>query len=324
MSGTYIGKSPTQAFLVQIVESSNGQLTGFYQQAQLTDDGVVQQENVPLAGARDGQTFTATLNPGGLAHFFGDSLSLSGTYSGSTITLVGANENSNINVSLALGSVADYQNDVAALNAQSQLIQKEKAAAQMQQQQEQAQQAAEEEAAEAAADLVTKIDNDLKVIQTVPLTVSQRIAQLDRQAQAIRDATSRMQAALEHEQELGGRNTYEGASIPGDISYANSSESYDISSLRYHLQAIEQNGLPSFLQKVEEHITTCQGLGATESNDSSFSGPPAELQACLQLESAEPNLKVETSQLLDSYQDVFSTWAVEDAKQQAIIQQASQ
>jgi hypothetical protein len=39
MSGTYVGENNHQAFLVQIVQGSGGQLRGFFEEADMSPDG---------------------------------------------------------------------------------------------------------------------------------------------------------------------------------------------------------------------------------------------------------------------------------------------
>jgi hypothetical protein len=124
MSGTYIGKNGDQAYLVQIVQGQGGQLSGFYEESGLSPDGAsVTQDNLPLTGHRDGRNFTVASQPDGLAHFVGDSFSLSGIYTGPSIVLNGLDNGFPANLNLLKGSPTNYANYVAELNAQAQAIQ---------------------------------------------------------------------------------------------------------------------------------------------------------------------------------------------------------
>ena len=104
MSGTYIGKNDHQAFLVQIVQDNGGQLSGFFEEADLTPNGQDEQDNVALAGVRDGKTFTVTPTPSGLAKLFVQPVGLSGTYNGTSVTLIGQSSDFSATLNLQKGA----------------------------------------------------------------------------------------------------------------------------------------------------------------------------------------------------------------------------
>jgi len=321
MSGTYIGKNANQAFLVQVVQGSNGQLSGFYEEAGLSaDGGSVNQDNIPLTGQRDGKTFTITLVPGGLAHFFVGSISLSGLYSGSSISLSGQGNGFTANLDLVKGDASTYGTYVAGLNSQAQTVQNMRAQQAAAQQRLAAQQAVANEEAAAAQDLENRITNDLNLMASAPATVTTRLQQLGSDADKLRTETAKMQAALAREDALGGSQSGQGGQISAEIQQANMTEADAIMSIHDHLTGIEENGLPALLDHVKAHDVTCEGLNATEANRGTFNGPEAELDDCIELENATPTLEREVGQLMDAYQNVFATWNTENGKQQTIIQ----
>jgi hypothetical protein len=80
LSGTYVGKGSNSAFLIQIVETDDGHLTGRYEQVTLQTGGKLNDMNAAITGAADGQTVVVTIKP---AEIFSGSLAVSGTIQGS-------------------------------------------------------------------------------------------------------------------------------------------------------------------------------------------------------------------------------------------------
>lgn len=334
MSGTYVGKNPSQAFLAQIVEGQSGQITGFYEEAGLSADGeAVNQDNIPLTGQRDGKTFTVTLQPSGLAHFFANNISLSGTYSGSSIILSGQGNGFTANLNLEKGSAADYANFVTGLQKQALATDNFRAA----QATAAAQQAAEQEAAEqataaaqaiatqkaqAASDLEASINNDLTGIAGVQSTMQARLQTLGSDVTKMHSITAKMQSYLAEETSYGGYSFSTGSQISVGMQNENAEETNDMIGLQNHYDMVQQSGIPVLLSHVRQNDVTCAGVNATATARASFSGPPEELSDCLALEKVTPELQQETDQLKAAYQAVFSTWQTENAKQQTIIQQS--
>lgn len=153
-------------------------------------------------------------------------------------------------------------------------------------------------------------------------TVATRISQLNDAAEKLQAETAKMQNALNREDAMGGYQTAEESQISGAIVNANDHEQNIMNEIQGHLENVEQTGLPVLLQKIKEHDVTCQGLNATSTTRVSFTGPEAELDDCIKVENATPGLSNEVSQLLAAYQNLFSTWQVENQKQQEIIVQS--
>lgn len=324
MSGTYIGENDHQAFLVQIVQASGGQLSGFLEEADQTPDGQVEQDNVQLSGARDGKTFTVTITPSGIAKLFAQPVGLSGSYTGASISLAGQSGDFNLNLNLRKGDAQTYRGYVGALDKQAEAIQVQRAEAAARQRQIEAQEAAAQQAAAAAQDLESRIENDMKIYATVPGTVAARVSQLGELGSKLRNETVQMQAALAREQALGGAQSGPGSQIAGQIQNVNGQEQNGVDAVQNHLTDVEQNGIPVLLQKFQEHDAQCQQIGATSVGQATFKGPPQLLQDCIAMESATPTLKGQVNQLLGAYQTFFATWQAENAKQQQIITQSEQ
>ena len=116
MSGTYVGKGPALAVMVQIVETGGGNFTGRYEQIELKPDGQIEDTNANILGARNGETVVATIK---IADFFATGVPVSGTYRGGALHLTGG---TGFIVNLTSGEEADFRAQVAALTAQGQQI----------------------------------------------------------------------------------------------------------------------------------------------------------------------------------------------------------
>jgi hypothetical protein len=86
MSGTYGGKGPALAVMIQIVETSGGNFTGRYERVVLQADGKIEDTNTTISGAGNGETVVATIKT---ADFFATSVPVSGTYRGGVLHLTG-------------------------------------------------------------------------------------------------------------------------------------------------------------------------------------------------------------------------------------------
>lgn len=116
MLGTYVGKGPTLAVMVQIVEIGGGNFTGRYSQVALQADGKIEEINATIAGARNGETVVATIKT---ADFFAASVPVSGTYRGGVLHLTGG---TNLVLNLSGADEADFRAQVAALTARGEQI----------------------------------------------------------------------------------------------------------------------------------------------------------------------------------------------------------
>jgi hypothetical protein len=226
------------------------------------------------------------------------------------------------NLNLIRGDATTYANYVAELSNRAQIVQSMRAQQALVQQRLAAQQAADELRAEAANDLENRITNDLNLMSNLPATVTTRVQELGSDADKLHAETAKMQAASAKEHTLGGHRSVNGSQISLAIEQTNITENDAITSIRDRLTEVEQNGISALLDHVKEHDVTCQGLNATTATKSAFSGPPAELDDCIELENATPALESEVTQLVSAYENVFSTWKTENQKQQAIIRQS--
>jgi hypothetical protein len=109
ISGTYVGKGVNSAFLVQIVQTTDGHLTGRYAQVLLQASGKLEEMNALIAGASDGHTVALTINP---TELLSGSLSLSGTLEGSLLHLTGGGYGNILTLNLTKIDEAEFRTQV--------------------------------------------------------------------------------------------------------------------------------------------------------------------------------------------------------------------
>jgi hypothetical protein len=97
ISGTYVGAGSNSAFLIQLVETTGGQLTGRYEQTVRQPDGNLDQMNASIVGASDGRTVVLTIKP---TELLSGSITASGTAKASQLHLSGSGDGRKINLNL--------------------------------------------------------------------------------------------------------------------------------------------------------------------------------------------------------------------------------
>jgi hypothetical protein len=108
ISGTYVGKGSSSAFLVEIVETAGGQLTGRYEQTVLQPTGKLDQMIASIAGASDGQTVVVTIKPN-TDQLFPSNITASGTIQGTLLHLSGGGgDGSKIDLNLTKSDETAY------------------------------------------------------------------------------------------------------------------------------------------------------------------------------------------------------------------------
>src|ERR1700730_5902680 len=123
ISGTYVGKGSNAAFLVQIVGTSDGHLTGRYEQVVLQPTGDLADTNSNIAGAANGRTVVVTIKP---AEFLSGSIVASGTFDGRMLHLTGGGNGSNLVLNLIRADEADFRAQVTTLANQGRQIKQAK------------------------------------------------------------------------------------------------------------------------------------------------------------------------------------------------------
>ena len=116
ISGTYVGHSPSSAYLVQIVEAPDGQLTGRYEQTVLQSTGQLDRINASITGASDGHTVVLTMKR---TEVLSGSITASGTLQGLILHLSGSGDGGKLDLTLAKSDEATYQKQASTLGDQA-------------------------------------------------------------------------------------------------------------------------------------------------------------------------------------------------------------
>lgn len=115
ISGTYVGKGPDMAVLLQLVETSDGQLTGRYQQVRLLPGPKIDQFNATVKGSVGGETVVLEVKP---TELLAGTIVMSGTIASSGLRLTGGGNGITVDLPLSKASEVEFKNQVAAFNSQ--------------------------------------------------------------------------------------------------------------------------------------------------------------------------------------------------------------
>lgn len=98
LSGKFVTTSPTSVFLIELVETGGGQLTGRYEFVGLDDSGKLTRENAAISGAVNRSTVVLTLKS---SEFFAKNITMSGSFDGYELRLSGAAHGTSLSLALS-------------------------------------------------------------------------------------------------------------------------------------------------------------------------------------------------------------------------------
>lgn len=293
MSGTYIGKGPSLAVMVQIVETGGGSFTGRYEQVALKPDGQIEDTNATISGSRSGETVVATLKT---ADFFAANVPLSGTYRSGVLHLTGG---ANAVLDLSSGAETDFRAQVAALTTKSQEI----VGARNRQQ-------AAERQARLEADRLFKLQNLTNRLIAFNTKSDQMLPKFDPVEQRWRAITEKMRVGLARQQSIYGGG--QAAVARGQITVA------------LNQAAIEANSLHINAQGSHQTFDFNSGQLAHEAADVNGwcqrTMPPSLDAACVKFTDVQTAFAKHVSALRTAFAELEQIWATERRKQDAIIQ----
>lgn len=118
ISGTYVGKSPNAAFLLQVVETPNRVLSGRFEQVVLPNGSAqLQTMNAIVTGVVNDQTVVLTIKP---AELLGSTIPASGSIRGNFLHITGGGTET-ITLNLVKSSETSFDKQVRALNNNAQI-----------------------------------------------------------------------------------------------------------------------------------------------------------------------------------------------------------
>jgi hypothetical protein len=288
ISGTYVGIEANGAFLVQIVETTGGQLTGRYEQTSLQPSGKLEQLIASITGASDGHTVVVTIKAtelplGGIA--------ASGTLEGSQLHLSGGSSGTKVDLNLATADEATYRNQVAVLTGRARAMNE----------------------ARAQADELAHLIDLTKKLTALSSEADAQLGKFPPIERRYRELTEWMTAALVRQQSIYGRG--QASLARGQVGLAINQAGMEAAQLHSGLQGANKDvdvRLQPLLENVVNSNRQCHFEETKQSAD--FHA------ACLKFFDAAKQFKQSIDRLVEAFSQAEKVWLVERRKQEGIMQ----
>lgn len=308
LSGTYVASSPDAAFLLQIVETGGGQLTGRYEDVALKPSGELVDTNAALSGAVNGGTVVATIKP---TELLSGSITVSGTFDGRTLHLTGGGNGATLTLNLVSGDEAAFRDQVAALTAkgnQIKLTAADKANAEKQAQ-------LQADALVKAQDLINQMASLSARLDAVPPWLAKAEA-------AFHTVTTRMQAGLNKQLSIRGDNDAAVArwQISVDIQQAEIGASQLHDEINSARQQFEGKSAP-ILTKLATAVPGCRSVvGQTISTTGVADADVAAWKAkCAQILESAKAFQARVESTRKAFDQTAAVWDKEHGQQTQIV-----
>ena len=307
LSGTYVGKASNGAFLVQLVETGDGHLTGRYEQVLLQPEGKIDDLNAGITGAADGQTVVVTIKP---SEFLSGTIAASGTIEGRLLHLSGGGNGGSLNLNLLRSDEEDFRAQVASLTEQARQINDARL-----------RQEAAQRQAKIEVDQLANLQNLTKRMIAFTTKADALLPKFAPVEQRYHDITQRMRGALAHEQSIYGGGQ---ASVArGQISVAINQAAIQANQLHIGVGSSYQTFDFQTGQLERESAGASQGCrGAHIASDSAPVpvGYEAWNAACLRFFDAAREYEQRVSDLRAAFSKAESIWNAERREQEQIVQ----
>lgn len=306
LSGTYVGKSNNDAFLVQIVEAPDGQLTGRYEQVVLQPTGEIDDMNASITGASDGQTVVVTIKPSVL---LSSSMAASGTIEGGVLHLTGGGNGSNLTLNLIRSDEAAFREQTAALTEQARQINDARArreAAQHQAQVVATELAALQSLTKQIIAFTTKADVDLPKFSLVE--------------QRYKNITARMRNALSRERSIYG--DWQASVARSQLSVAINQISIQGTQLHWSVESEREDFATTARELAPEIMAAsqrCHRAHVVTASNPAPVGNEAWNSACVGVLDAAQNFQQRLSDLRKAFADIEAVWNTENRKEVEIV-----
>lgn len=290
LTGTYVARSEMGAALVQLVETSDGRVTGRFDQSLVTDKGTVETRTASLNGAADGPSAVLTLTA---EQFLGGSASVSVTLSGAELVLTGRG----MDLRLRSGVVDDYRAALTGLALSAEIVRQTHDEAKALEGLQAFNAAAEDFAAET-------ID---------------RLARFAPTEAAFRDATDRMQQGVAKERGIVGGD--EASVARSQLSVAISQTEVEASAAYGRVEAAKQSfasGASGLLQQSEQAASRCSNLGTLRNPDSL----PEWKSACADAEENLKTLRSHIGSMQQAFASIETVWLEQHGEMVELIRAA--
>jgi hypothetical protein len=287
ISGTYIGKGSNSAFLVQIVETTGGQLTGRYEQTVLQPSGKLDRMIAAITGASDGHTVAVTLKP---TELMSGNISASGTLEGSLLHLSGGNSGSNVDLNLAKADEAAYKTEVEDLTAQGRAIIE----------------------AQAMADQLAHLNDLANRMIASSVDADAQLGKFAPIEQRYRTITQLMNAALMRQQSIYGSG--QAYVARGQVGVAINQSGVEAEQLHISLQSADQD-IGSKLQSLAKDAVDASSI----CRSANLGKNDALRDTCTKFQEAGVKFKASILALSQAFNHAEKIWAEEYRKQQTIV-----
>jgi hypothetical protein len=304
ISGSYIASDNSSVCWLQLVRTPDNRLTGQLAVSTLKPDGTVEQNSIPLTGAVDGEN--VTLSGSG---FLGlQSFTLAGTLHGNTLTLTGVQS---IPITFKRSTPAEYQTQVADLNARSQSILHERAVAQ-----------AKHRTFQAQADFVAELDRLIGRMAQFDSEADVHLARFPGAEKGYEAITTKVEAYVSRERQYAGNPS--ASVMRGQLLVAATQAS--LRTEQMHNQGEElQSSLEGNIKPLADQAATFeQQCHAVSQNGGNLT--PAELdnvhRACDRLESAVVPFRQRYTAMSAGLNHLEQVYQRERNTQQGLIQES--
>lgn len=294
ISGTYVGKGSDSAFLVRIVQTSDGRLTGHYKQVVL-QGGKLKEMNASITGASDGHTIALNLSP---TELLAGSLSLSGTVEGALLHATGGGYGSTLTLNLTKASEGEFQAAVAELTRQAELANSRRTI---------------QEALPRVEGLTKQM---VAFSQGLPAHLA-RFGPMERQYRAI---TEKMRAGLARQRSIYGDG--QAAVARDQLAVAINQAGVEANQLHVSVQSSYSDfdsKANASLKLIADMIRLCQSASTTVDDEALLSRWRA---ACRQLIITVPDFQKHVAKLRDAFAQSERVWQEERPKQEGLIRSA--
>jgi hypothetical protein len=296
ISGTYVEKASDGAVLVQVVQTSDGHLTGRLEMIALRPSGELVDMNALITGASDGHTLVISVQPTNVSM---PSRTISGTVDGTLMSLKGGLDLPDL--SLTKSDAAEFNAQVAILRDKAGQINRERVESEARQRQVQAQ-----------TDLLARLN---KLTQDMLMMANASDAQLEKFPpiqQRYRTITGLMSGALSREQSIIG---------DGQASVARSQVAIAINQAGIETEQLHmslQDAIRDMGGKVEPILK--DGIDMKQRCQSVESSQSANLYlACVKFQDAGRKISQSMGALNEAFRLTEKVWMEEHRKQEGIV-----
>lgn len=295
ISGTYVGHGVSGAFILQMVGTPDGRVTGRYEQVELHPDGKIADVTSAVTGADDAGTVVLTIVP---TVTWPATVTASGTLVGDLLHLDGSWNGGSLVLNLYRRPPSDFQAQVASLRNRSVQLTLARATS---------------EAAAHAENLIQRQD-------TYVLSADTRLAKFPAFVQRYGEITAAMENGLAQELSINGGGQ---ASVArGQLSVSINQAAVQSTQMHFYIEGIYADFDANTARLVRDSIDTTQGCHSAHVATPE-SPVPREREVwnavCLHLVTSTAEFRRRVDLLLLAFKDAEGVWREQNQQQDEIV-----